>query len=106
MGTQPLGMGVYVRAHRATGGMGMNLQELKEALQSDATVRAEEQAKTKKELHAKIHEYEDKIEYINEQMVRPLQNRCMALTCRTICVFCGKSTDCYALNEKRKGKCK
>lgn len=73
----------------------MNLQELKKALECDATKRNEEQAKTIKELHNKIKKLEDEANK-REKLIGQLFNRCKVLSRGVLCMFCGCKDDCQS----------
>lgn len=85
----------------------MNLDELREAMASDATKENEE---LKRELASLKKRYHKDTEYLrsccNAQLedIKTLANRCWALTHGTMCCFCGLDVfKCpHAMNYKQK----
>ena len=69
----------------------MNLDELRQAMASDATVENErlkrDLADVNKRYREMSEEYTDRIQKLNSDC-RALANRCFALTQGTMCVFC------------------
>jgi len=76
----------------------LKLHEFKAALESAATIKADEQEKTIKKLHGKINSLEHTIKEKNHS-IQQLMNRCFAQTYGTICMFCGFKEECGALKE-------
>ena len=66
---------------------GMNLEQFKRALSSDATKRAETMEKTIKDLHTKIREKDAQLTQ-RKEMCRVLFNRCFATSHGMMCLFC------------------
>lgn len=66
----------------------LKLAEFRQQLETDASRRADNQAKTIRELHEKLAE--------KDRAIRHLENRCYVLTRGTICLFCGYKDRCSA----------
>lgn len=75
----------------------MNLEQLRQSLDTDARKRCEAQEKTIKELHAKVK--------AQQGIITALQNRCFVQTRGMLCLFCGKEVreTCKRYNDKQKG---
>ena len=83
----------------------MNIEELRQALASDATEKAKQQEKHIKELEKKLKNSEIKINEQND-MLRAMFNRCRAQNTFSgaimMCMFCGLRTACenyHSLNR-------
>ena len=71
----------------------MNLDEMKAALASEATKKAEEQEREIKLLQLDLKRANEQIkEY--QDMLRIMFNRCIALTKGAMCFFCGHRDSC------------
>lgn len=70
----------------------MNLEELRQAMASDATKENEklknEVKLLRKQLHESTDRYEERINHLTRDF-RALTNRCWTLTLGSMCCFCG-----------------
>jgi DNA-binding transcriptional MerR regulator len=72
---------------------GMNLEQLRESLDTDAQKRCAEQEKTIKSLIEQNKRFAETIQD-QQNTVRAIQNRCKALTGGIMCLFCDFKQDC------------
>ena len=83
---------------------GMNLEELRGALASAATRRAEELERENRRLRREMKE-KDRIIAERKDLCRVMFNRCIALTKGLTCMWCGHSEICEKeRNMARKDK--
>lgn len=71
----------------------MNLEEMREALASDATRKADSLEKQVKRLRSELRE-KDKIIDGQRASMKVLFNRCMAQSHGLLCFFCGERKKC------------
>ena len=74
---------------------GMNLEQFKDQLDTDAQKRCIAQEKTIKELLYRCEQYKSLLKD-RDKTIEQLQNRCFAQTKGLICLFCGFASDCKA----------
>lgn len=73
----------------------MNLEQFKKTFESDAYKRSEQQEKTIKELHARIKQLTEDLEFRKHQ-AQQMENRCYRLTLGIICRHCEFKGICQA----------
>lgn len=78
---------------------GINLEEFKNQLDTDAQKRCIAQEKTIKDLHEVIKNNNQIIKQ-QETLIMQLQNRCYAQTRGILCIFCGVKNKCEARNSR------
>jgi len=71
----------------------MNLEEFRSELDTDAQKKCLAQEQTIHELNEQKKDMVKTIESRNK-LIKQLQNRCIALTHGTICLFCGIKDEC------------
>ena len=71
----------------------MNLQDLKKQFESDTTKRAEQQEKTISRQYALIKQ--------QEILINQLENRCLAITRGTLCMFCSEKRNCEPYKKRQ-----
>jgi len=71
----------------------MNLEEMREALASDATKKADGLEKQVKRLRAELKDRDKTIESQRESL-RIMFNRCLTLSHGMLCIFCGEKKRC------------
>ena len=76
----------------------MNLEEMREALASDATRKADSLEMQVKRLRTELRDKDKAIESYQKSL-RFMFNRCLALTHGLICIFCGEREKCDELRS-------
>ena len=76
----------------------MNLEEMREALASDATRKADRLEKQVKQLRSELRE-KDKTIASHRESLRILFNRCMVQNKGLMCIFCGERKKCYEIRS-------
>ena len=71
----------------------MNLEEMKAALASEATKKAERYEKEIKRLNKEIREKDEQIKQQGD-VLRIMFNRCLTLSHGMLCIFCGEKKRC------------
>ena len=71
----------------------MNLDEMREALASDATRKADSLEKQVKRLRSELRDKDKTIES-HKETLRIMFNRCMVYTKGMMCIFCGEREKC------------
>lgn len=71
----------------------MNLEEMREALASDATRKADGLDKQVKRLRSELRD-KDKVIDSHRESLRVMLNRCFVLTKGMMCIFCGERKKC------------
>ena len=81
----------------------MNLDEMREALASDATRKADNLEKQIKQLHSELRD-KDKIIDSHRESLRIMFNRCLVQTQGLMCIFCGERKKCDRIRSGGKSK--
>lgn len=74
---------------------GINLDQFRETLDTDAQKRCIAQEKTIKELHAQLKE-KDALIKRQKYLILTLENKCYVGTKGILCIFCGHKKTCKA----------
>lgn len=79
----------------------MNLEQFKKEFANDAYARSEQQEKTIKELHSRIKQLTEDLEFRKYQ-AQQLENRCYCHTLGSMCGHCGFRSVCQARATREK----
>ena len=81
----------------------MNLEEMKAALASEATKKAERYEKEIKRLNKEIREKDEQIKQQGD-VLRTMFNRCIVFSKGLMCLFCGERKRCDEMRSVGRGK--